>query len=214
MPDGQSILFLAHRGEHKSLFILPMIGGEARTVKIRIHPQVDLSTRKDALPSSQPAAAEDQEVDVIAYRISPDGRTIAFTAKDPVTPGEKKQIESKADAKWIDHEEHGSRIYLLNSATEKITPVAIPVEIHDFMWSPDGLLQLLVIAQPRNHSSDLRPNRSLWMATLEDPEHPRRVRTAAIDDRVSGVVPGRQVDLVSRAGCARCAARRSRSLSL
>src|ERR1700733_542709 len=174
MPDGRSILFLAHRGEHKSLFSLPMNGGEARTVKTRVHPQVDLSTRKDALPSSQPAAAEGQEVDVIAYRISPDGRTIAFTAKDPVTPGEKKQIEGKADARWVDHDEHGSRIYLLNSATEKITPVAIPVEIHDFMWSPDGL-QLLVIAQPPNHSSDLGPDRSLWMATLEDPEHPRRV---------------------------------------
>jgi dipeptidyl aminopeptidase/acylaminoacyl peptidase len=174
MPDGQSILFLAHRGEHKNLFILPMIGGEARTVKIRVHSQVDLSTRKDALPSSQPGTAEDQEVDVIAYRISPDGRTIAFTAKDPVTPGEKKQIESKADAKWIDHDEHGSRIYLLNPATDKVTSVAIPVEIHDFTWSPDGV-HMLVITQPPNHSSDLGPNRSLWMAAREDPDHPRHL---------------------------------------
>jgi hypothetical protein len=35
MPDGQSILFLAKRGEHTSLYRLPMNGGEARPFELK-----------------------------------------------------------------------------------------------------------------------------------------------------------------------------------
>ena len=36
MPDGQSILFLAKRGEHTSLYRLPMNGGEAKAFDLKI----------------------------------------------------------------------------------------------------------------------------------------------------------------------------------
>lgn len=181
MPDGQSILFLARRGEHKSLFILPTTGGEARTVDIKVHPQVDTSTREDALPPRGPDAVpaaqdatEDLPVDIIAYRISPDGRTIAFTAKDPETPGEKKQIERRADAKWIDHDEHGSRLYLLDLAAGKVVPTTIPIDVREFAWSPDGL-QLAAVTAPPNRAEDLGPNRSVWLMDPMHPDHPRRL---------------------------------------
>ena len=35
MPDGQSILFLAKRDEHVSLYRLPMNGGEAKAFHSR-----------------------------------------------------------------------------------------------------------------------------------------------------------------------------------
>src|SRR5664279_1933808 len=49
-PDGESIFFLAHRGEHDQLFRLPMHGGEAHAYDLKIVPTVDTSTASDAIP--------------------------------------------------------------------------------------------------------------------------------------------------------------------
>ncbi len=46
------------------------------------------------------------------YALSADGKWLAVWARDPETPGEKKQKDAKADADWVNHEKHGSRLYL------------------------------------------------------------------------------------------------------
>ena len=107
MPDGQSILFLAKREEHESLYRLPMNGGEAHPFSLKIKPEVDESRLPDALPVKDDkavaaeAAAKTEEValDVNRYSVAPDGATIAIIARDPETPGEKAQKEAKADAR-------------------------------------------------------------------------------------------------------------------
>ena len=50
MPDGQSILFTAHRGEHTSIYQLPMGGGEAKPLVIKIVPLVDMSKVPNPVP--------------------------------------------------------------------------------------------------------------------------------------------------------------------
>src|SRR5437868_10880772 len=50
MPDGNSILFLAHRGEHTQLFRLPLQGGEAVAFDLKLVPAVDESKLPDAVP--------------------------------------------------------------------------------------------------------------------------------------------------------------------
>src|ERR1700677_3993820 len=55
MPDGQSILFLAKRGEHGLLYQLPMSGGEGKAFDLKVKPIVDQAKLPDALP------AKDQE---------------------------------------------------------------------------------------------------------------------------------------------------------
>ncbi len=50
MPDGNTILFLAKRGEHTQLYRLPMEGGEARPFDLKIEPVVDASKEPDAIP--------------------------------------------------------------------------------------------------------------------------------------------------------------------
>src|SRR5580704_9992079 len=50
MPDGQSILFLAKRDAHVSLYRLPMTGGEAKAFSLKITPVVDQAKLPDALP--------------------------------------------------------------------------------------------------------------------------------------------------------------------
>src|SRR5271170_2344551 len=57
MPDGTSILFLAHRGENTQLYRLPMEAGEARPYDLKIVPPVDASTLPDAIPPQKDSAA-------------------------------------------------------------------------------------------------------------------------------------------------------------
>src|SRR5262249_17082639 len=112
LPDGNSILFLAKRGEHTQLYLLPMEGGEAHPYDLKVEPSVDASLEPDALPPNQSKTTqkpEPVEIDVERFSVSPDGKWIAIAAPDPQTPGEKKQETDKADAQWVDHNPHKAR---------------------------------------------------------------------------------------------------------
>lgn len=197
MPDGQSILFLAKRGEHTSLYRLPMNGGEAKAFELKIKPIVDQAKLPDALPTKEAqhgtedpkssdapsnlkadakSNAKDAEVsiDVARYRIAPDGRWIAIIADDPQTPGEKAQKEAKADAEWVDHDPHGSRLYLLNIATGKLALVPVEPDVRDAYWSSDSS-KLLAIADGMNSAGDLGPAKSSWLVNTSDPSKPEKL---------------------------------------
>jgi dipeptidyl aminopeptidase/acylaminoacyl peptidase len=178
MPDGRSVLFLAHRGEHTALQQLPLDGGEARPLELKVRPVVDASKDADALPPSttaeSAAAADELPVDVSDYAVSPDGAWIAFLARDPETPGEKKQKDAKADAEWVDHDRHGTRLYLDAIATARITALPVPQDVRGIDWSPDGK-RLVIVTEPANHAADLGPARSTWIVDVSSPERPTRV---------------------------------------
>ena len=111
MPDGQSILFLAKRGEHTSLYQLPMDGGEAKAFELKVKPVVDQAKLPEALPlKDQEAKPEDPKssdtpthsktdaksdadsvevpIDVKVYKVAPDGKSIAILAISPCGPTE------------------------------------------------------------------------------------------------------------------------------
>lgn len=185
MPDGQSILFLAHRGEHTVLYRLPMAGGEARPFDLKVNPIVDRSKEANALPPPKPGEdkedkAEPIAIDVSAYKVAPDGTQIALIADDPETPGEKKQKDAKADASWVDHDPHGSRLYLLDTTTDKLdkldkpdklTPIDVPCDVRSASWSADST-KLIVLAEGENGLSELGPAMSSWLVTRSDLPHP------------------------------------------
>jgi dipeptidyl aminopeptidase/acylaminoacyl peptidase len=182
MPDGNSILFLAHRGEHTQLFRLPFSGGEAKAYDLKVLPPMDASKLPDAIPpvASEGSTAAEKEskaeplpIDVGTFEVAPDGKTIALLASDPKTPGEKKEADAKADATWVDHQVHGTRLYLLDPEAGKITPVAVPVDVRRVVWKLDGS-KLLVIAEEPNGASDLRPGASVWMVNPSDPARPEK----------------------------------------
>jgi dipeptidyl aminopeptidase/acylaminoacyl peptidase len=182
MPDGQSILFLAHRGEHTSLFRLPMNGGEAKAFDLKVAPLADESKLPGALPpapadAAKPAKDEKPEeiaLDVAGFRVAPDGKTIALIADDPQTPGEKKQKDAKADAAWVDHDIHGERLYLLALASGKLTVVGLSIDVRGASWSADSS-KLVAVREEPNGVSELGPAMSAWVVTLSDPAHPARL---------------------------------------
>jgi dipeptidyl aminopeptidase/acylaminoacyl peptidase len=181
MPDGQSILFVAKRGEHAQLYRLPMNGGEAKVFDLKIKPVVDESKLADALPAKDPKdpkpdAPKDEEVaiDVARYEVAPDGKSIAIIADDPETPGEKAQKEAKADAEWVNHDRHGSRLYLLDVATSKLTAIAVEPDVRSAEWSADST-RLLVIAEAPNGAADLGPALSAQLVTVANTNHPQKI---------------------------------------
>ena len=196
MPDGQSILFLAQRGEHTSLYRLPMGGGEAKPFDLKVLPAVDTSKASDALPPKPPEGAAATEagspagskakdidagkpepiaVDVSGYSIAPDGKHIAMLIQDPQTPGEKRQKDAKADAEWVDHDAHGSRLYLLDPVTEKLTLTAVPIDVRSCSWSADSS-RLVALADAPNGLGELHPAMSVWLLPASDLDHPQQLR--------------------------------------
>jgi pimeloyl-ACP methyl ester carboxylesterase len=64
MPDGNAILFLAHRGLYTQLYELPMNGGEAHPFDIKLLPPVDESSAPGAIPEH---AADAWKQSALAY---------------------------------------------------------------------------------------------------------------------------------------------------
>ena len=201
--DGHSIFFLAHRGEHTGLFMLPMEGGEAKALDVKVHPTVDDSKDKDAIPPAKAGAApepvEDLPVDIESYRPSPDGKWIAFTARDPETPGEKKQKEAKADAEWVDHDTHGTRLYLLQLEKSQVTSVPVPPDVDDYAWKPDSS-GLIALVEGIHNARDLGFAHSSWLLETADPNHPRQVASLPSSiARVTWSTNGRSVVYLGQA---------------
>ncbi|HEY6181766.1 MAG TPA: alpha/beta fold hydrolase [Terriglobales bacterium] len=205
MPDGESILFLSHRGEQTQLFRLPMNGGEPGAFDLKVVPPVDASKSPDALPPQEKAKVEKAQgtpeplpIDVSGFQIAPDGKTIAIWAKDPQTPGEKHQQEEKADAVFVDHEQHGTRLSLLDPATSKLTAVAVTPDVQRVAWSPQSD-RLLVEVDAPNSASDLSPSLTTWLVLSSDPQHPTKLALPATAHNVTWALDSKTIFYMAQA---------------
>jgi dipeptidyl aminopeptidase/acylaminoacyl peptidase len=200
-PDGQAIYFITHRGENTQLFRLDLRGGEASAYDLKVLPPVDESKLPGAIPPAgsekapekttatlpadeKKSAKKDDEkkapeplpLDIGGYAPSPDGKWLAIWARDPETPGEKKQKEAKADAEWVDHETHGTRLYLAalkpdGSVDGGLKAVALAPDVHQALWSPASD-RLFAVTEEPNGASDLGPAGAAWIVTTAAPEKP------------------------------------------
>jgi dipeptidyl aminopeptidase/acylaminoacyl peptidase len=196
-PDGSALYFLAHRGEHTELFRLDLRGGEAAPYDLKILPPIDESKEKDAIPppgaekngdkkpeekSETPkkdGSPEQIALEPSGYAISTDGKWLAVWARDPQTPGEKKQSDAKADASWVNHEKHGTRLYLAvlkadGALEDALKPVAIAPDVRSAVWSP-AADRLLVFTEAPNDLSDLGPAGGAWVVDAATPDKPTRL---------------------------------------
>ncbi|MDR3774624.1 MAG: prolyl oligopeptidase family serine peptidase [Terracidiphilus sp.] len=203
-PDGSAIYFLAKRDEHTQLYRLDLRGGEAAPYDLKVLPVVDESKIPGAIPPPAASAAtstekgadktsdkkpDDQKtdkkpdaapeplaLDVSGYSPSPDCKWLAVWARDPETPGEKKQKDAKADASWVNHDLHGTRLYLAalkpdGSVDGALKSVAIAPDVRSALWSPAAnSARLLVLTEKPNDASDLGPAGAGWLADATTPE--------------------------------------------
>jgi dipeptidyl aminopeptidase/acylaminoacyl peptidase len=176
--DDETVVFLAKRGERTELFQLPLTGGEAHAFVLTVLPPADASKKPDAIPprkaDATEAAVEPLPLEVDDFAVAPDARFIAILAKDPETPGEKKQKDDKADAVAVDRDLHGKRLYLFDPKSAKLTPVAIPPDVSRVVWNSNGDA-LLVLAGGMNHASDLGPDSVAWLVKADAPTQPTRL---------------------------------------
>lgn len=124
-PDGSSIAFLAKRGhdEHKSLYLIPADGGEARRV---------LS----------------HATDISAYSFSPDGRQAAFLATEAV-PEKKEKLKKKGFAQEIYEEEVPFvRVWIaaLGEKTGKARMLDLPGSASELHWYPADAYLVVALA--------------------------------------------------------------------
>jgi dipeptidyl aminopeptidase/acylaminoacyl peptidase len=186
LPDGTSVLFLAKRGEQVQLFRLPMQGGEAVPYGLKISPPADMK-------------AETAALNVSSFAVAPDGRHIAILGKDPATAAEQKKQRDKDDAVWVDHDSHGSRVYLLaltqtGEADGPLVAVAVPPDVQSAAWNPDSE-QLVVLSHAMNNTADLGPTGRTWLVRLDAPEHPEQL--AAMPATAKNVVWSRDGKLLA-----------------
>lgn len=193
-PDGKAIFFLARRGEHTQLFRLDMRGGEAQPYDLKVMPAVDDSKAKNFIPppgadkkdDEKPANKKDDKkdeplpIDVSSYSISADGKWLAVVAHDPETPGEKKGRDDKADAEWVNHETHGSRLYLAalkpdGSLDGGLKLVGLAPDIRNAIWSPAANKLLVVSEPPNNLDDDTGPANKAWIVDATDPAKPAQL---------------------------------------
>jgi dipeptidyl aminopeptidase/acylaminoacyl peptidase len=187
-PDGAVIFFVAKRGEQTQLFRLDMRGGEAAPYDLKVAPIVDESKAGNAIPPPAADAARKTDekpaepkpellpIDVSGYALSEDNKWLAVWARDPETPGEKKQKDAKADAEWVNHQQHGTRLYLAalkpdGSLDGALIPVALAPDVRMAAWSP-AAARLVVITEAPNEASDLGPAGAAWLVEASAPEKP------------------------------------------
>lgn len=177
MPDGSSILFLAKRDKHTQLYRLPLSGGEAEALDLKITPTVDMTRLPDFIETnpkqkpeySKPEDAKPEPIDITGFNVSPDSNWIAIRAKDPESPAERKHREDeKVDAEWVDHAVHGTRLYLLNVKSQKLTTATVPPDVDEVVWSPDSQ-RLLVITEAPNNLGDLGFARKSYLVDIANP---------------------------------------------
>jgi len=201
--DGRAVYFLAKRGEHTQLFRLDLRGGEAQPFELKIAPVVDESKEKNAIPPTgaekkdgdkkadeKPGEKKDEtlEIDVAGYAIAADGKELAVWARDPETPGEKKQKEAKADAEWVNHEKHATRLYLAALKSDgtlegALKPVPVEPDVRGAEWSPVAD-RLVVFTEPPNDLGDLGPAGAAWLVDAAVPE--KAAKIAAVPATVGG----------------------------
>ena len=127
-PDGRSIGFIAKRGkaEHKALHVIPFDGGEAREV------------------------AAPEGADVTAFSFSPDGKRVAFLAKDPASK-ERKELEKKGFKQEI-YEETAKRVRIWVTGVPRGPDASepklldVPGSASLVRWSPSGSRLAVAIA--------------------------------------------------------------------
>lgn len=143
-PDGRELAFLAKRGDDKvkSLYVIPLAGGESRRVL-------------------SPAT------DIVDYSFAADGEHVAYIAREPEDEARKKLRDLGFKAEVYEEDWRVQRVWTVRIASPD-TPVALKIEGHAraVRWSPvDDRLLVVVTPTPSVDDSLMRQRMCVIDAT-------------------------------------------------
>jgi len=132
-PDGRFIYFSSERSGKPSLWRIPVDGGEAEMLT-------------------------DWKGEIGVYRVSPDGKWLAFAGVEP-PPDEEKQRKEKRDFRVIDENPKNHSLWVIPAEPDihgKRTARKVgnfTAHVHDLNWSPDSLY-IAIAHQPTPDADD------------------------------------------------------------
>jgi dipeptidyl aminopeptidase/acylaminoacyl peptidase len=133
-PDGRLLAFLSKGGQSTS---------EEKEAKNQIY-----LMRTDGGEAEQLTNIKNEVLD---FKWSPDGKMIAFTARDAMSDEEAKKHKEGNDAIYVGHDYKYARLWVValsDRRSEQVTQQNF--EVVDLDWSPDGNeLALIVSSTPR-----------------------------------------------------------------
>jgi dipeptidyl aminopeptidase/acylaminoacyl peptidase len=138
-PDGRWLAFLSDRGEP---------GGNDPEAPVQIYLLRSDGGKAERL-TSVPGGVED-------FAYSPDGRMIAFIARDQPTAGEQERQSAGDDGVEVDQHFKYSRLWVVSLSDRKAVQITKQdFEINEFAWPPGGDEIALVVAQTQKPEDSL-----------------------------------------------------------
>lgn len=157
-PDGRWVLFLATRGGVRTLYRLPLAGGEAEPLQIG-------KDKGGQLSAGWGGAKKDGALAAGGFAFSPDGGRLALWADDPEPAALKARRERKDDGYSHGDEPHRTFLYLVDPETGGARAVKLDGRFRAMRWSYDGA-DMLVTTDPG--SDEVGPDATIWQVKPTD----------------------------------------------
>ncbi len=179
LPDSSAVSFLAKRDgdDHKSLYVIPTDGGEARRVLA-------------------------MKTDISDYSWSPDGARVAVIAKEPPCSKLKDLKKKGFNQKIYEEDWQPVKVWVttLSSCDSDEDPVALPLEgaVTQVRWSPEGD-RLAVALAPRPLIDDKYMFQKISVVSVDTGDVLAKIDNSGTLGRITWSPDGTHVAMISGA---------------